>query len=64
MSSIRKILGKKPARITRSISFEKNLMSHCKKRAKELNRSVNWVVNNLVRLDVNAPLAAAGTAVV
>ena len=38
-----------PARVTRSISFEGQLMAHLKKRAREWDRSVNWVVNELVR---------------
>jgi hypothetical protein len=51
---------KKSPRVTRSISFEIALMSHCKKRARELRRTVNWVVNEMIRADDNnAPSAAA-----
>jgi len=38
-------------RVTRSISFLPAHLEHLKKRAKAENRSVNFLVNELVRLD-------------
>ena len=43
-----------PSRITRSISFEADLMVYCKKKAAKLRRTVNWVVNDLVRAELES----------
>jgi hypothetical protein len=46
-------MKKKPVsrvkRITRSVSFHKDVLNHVKARAAELDRSVNWVLNDLVK---------------
>lgn len=42
------------ARVTRSISFEADLMMYCKKKAAKLRRTVNWVVNDLVRAELES----------
>jgi len=36
-------------RITRSVSFHKDVFAHVKARAAELDRSVNWVLNDLIK---------------
>ena len=51
---------KKPARITRSISFTRTDFAYITRKAAKLNRTFNWVVNDLIRADVeNASVAAA-----
>lgn len=36
-------------RVTRSVSFPKEVFVYVKDRAAELDRSVNWVLNDLVK---------------
>lgn len=42
----------KKRRITRSINFEGSLLDYVKRKAKELRRSPNWVVNEMVRKEL------------
>jgi hypothetical protein len=44
-----KALQKNVKRVTRSVSFPKELFGYVKDRAAELDRSVNWVLNDLVK---------------
>lgn len=43
---------KNPHRVSRSITFLKDGYEHLEKRATAENRSVNWIVNDLVAQDV------------
>lgn len=52
-------------RTTRSISFETPLLEFCKKLAQKHNRTVNWIVNEAVRLELRKPaLTSAGVTAV
>lgn len=43
---------KNPHRVSRSITFLKEGYAHLEKRAAAENRSINWLVNDLVARDV------------
>ncbi len=41
-----------PKRITRSISFETPLLNYLKQQAAEQKRTVNWLVNELIKQEL------------
>ena len=47
-----KTTPKKTARVSRSISLAPELYTYLQQRAKEMDRSVNWLVNQLVAKDL------------
>lgn len=49
MESVTNTVARKPRLITRSISFDPALLEYAKVRATRERRSVNWIVNDIIR---------------
>lgn len=53
---VKKVRYVNPLRVTRSVAFHNALIPALKARAKEVGRSVNWVINDMVERDCALPI--------